>query len=101
MATETESELERVLARMVRERASLVDLLDVIHETLAAEKYSRGLSLNWLTRVLPLRADDYTRIVFACEVFGHGATVGVAETEARFARRLAELEGEPIPRRLT
>lgn len=85
--------LETVLEEMVDDGASLMDLVDVLHDTLGEEKYSRGLVLNWLTRVLPLRADDYTRIVFACEVFGGGATASVAETEERFARRLQELRG--------
>lgn len=71
----------------------MIELIDLVHEREAASKYSRGLVMYWFSRAFQLTARDFTSIIFACEVFGDGASMGVAEAERRFQQRLEQLEG--------
>lgn len=71
----------------------MIEMVDLVHEREAASKYSRGIVMHWFSRAFQLTARDFTSIIFACEIFGDGASMGVAEAELRFQRRLEQLQG--------
>jgi len=71
----------------------MIEMVDLVHEREAASKYSRGIVMYWFSRAFQLTARDFTSIIFACEMFGDGASMGVAEAELRFQRRLEQLQG--------
>ena len=71
----------------------MIEMVDLVHEREAASKYSRGIVMYWFSRAFELTARDFTSIIFACEIFGDGASMGVAEAELRFQRRLEQLQG--------
>lgn len=91
----TDDEISQKLAAELRDfakhGATFMQLIDLIHERLKMPKYSRGIVMKPLRDAFGLRASDFTDIVFACEVFGDGASVTIAETEESFGRRLEEL----------
>lgn len=85
---------ERVITeirRMAREEQSLVSTLDYIHRVAGMPHYNRGLTMRWLHPALGLGPRDFTQIIFACEIFGDGASVPLAEVERAYAKRVQEL----------
>lgn len=89
-------DLVEVLRDRATQGATMVDLVDTIHSFEQAPHYSTGLVRFWFSRAFRLSVFDFADIVFACELFGHGATVTIAETEERFRKRLFELGFEGL-----
>lgn len=85
-----DEDLIQDLRDYVARRATLMELVDRLHEVQGCPKYTRGLVLNWFSKAFDLRPRDF-HIIFACALFGDGATVSAEETERRFRPRLLEL----------
>jgi len=79
------------LRAMAASGVSMVELVNFVHDVEGTPRYSRGIVLGWFTRAFGLKALDFTNIVFACKLFGDGASVGIPHTERQFHLRLIEL----------
>ena len=87
------------LREAARRGATMVELLDLVHEAEGAPPYSRGLTMNWFHQAFALKPLDFSGIVFACVIFGDGATMSVSECERLFRERMVKLGavGSPAP----
>lgn len=80
------------LRRRAASGSSMVDLVHLVHEAEGVRPYNRGIVMHWFHKAFGLSPLDFTEIVFACELFGDGATLAVAEANHRFRLRLVELD---------
>lgn len=87
----TEQEVLEMMRARARAGASLMELLEMIPEHQAAEGFSRGRTMSWFHRAFGLGPRDFVGLIFACEIFGDGASIGLEETEVRFGERMLEL----------
>lgn len=72
------------LRRRAREGAGLLDLVDLVGRQVGLEMPSRGHVMAAFSAAFGLGPLDFLNVVFACEIFGDGATVSVSESERRF-----------------
>jgi len=89
---------QRVVADLRRRfsaGATFVELVDAVHAAAGVLPYRRGIVLLPFAHAFDLRPLDFANIVFACELFGDGATVSVEETEKAFRRRVSEIGSVP------
>jgi hypothetical protein len=85
------SKLTDTLRKRAAAGASFVELVDLVHDAEGLPHYNRGIILHWFSEAFGLSASDFANIVFACAIFGSGASVPVEETESLFRSRLAHL----------
>lgn len=79
------------LREMARAGASMLALVNFVHDVRGTPRYNRGLMIGYFYRAFGLTPLDFTRIVFACEIFGDGASMKIQESERLFRARLVEL----------
>ena len=83
-----------MLRKRAFEGASLLELVDLVHETQNYPPYSRGLLLRWFHQAFGLEPLDFTNIVWACKIFGDGATMELEEADRLFRARIAEIAAD-------
>jgi hypothetical protein len=90
-----------ILVPALRERAragaSLLELMDVVHEYHNVAKYDWGVLLVPFRRAFGLEVTELHEL-FGCEIFRKGGSRSVADTEQWFRSRLVALGfGSPAP----
>lgn len=88
-------ELLSLLRRRAREGATMVELVDLVHELTDTPPYARGCVGLPFAHAFRLKPADFSNFVFACVLFGDGATMSVAEAERMFRIRMSELGFAP------
>lgn len=94
MNTRDHSELVAQLHERAAQGAGLLELIDLVHDSLGVPRYNRGVLLGPFSEAFGLRPLDFTGMLFACEIFGGGASVPLAETERLFRMKCSQHESK-------
>lgn len=73
--------------------SSMVQLLDLVHRVRGVEPYSRAVVMLPFAEAFGMGPLQLSRFVFACEIFGDGATLSIADAERRFREWMRRSDG--------
>ena len=90
----TDDKLAALLRRRAADGAGLLELVNLVHETQEYPPYSRGLLLRWFHEAFGFGPLDFTNIIWACKIFGDGATMELEEADRLFRARIAEIAAD-------
>lgn len=68
--------------------ATLLELLEIVRRATGTAAHVRGTTMGYFEEAFGLRPLDFTETLFACEIFGDGASVPLETTEQRFRELL-------------
>jgi hypothetical protein len=88
---EVDHKLVETLRTMEERGASLIEMLNVVHDWYGVPKYTRGILLGPFHAAFGMKPLDFTTLLFTCEIFGDGASVNIEDTERGFRERVAEI----------
>ncbi|HLL23912.1 MAG TPA: hypothetical protein VK427_17360 [Kofleriaceae bacterium] len=88
-------ELPTILRARAAEGAGLLELVELVHAAYGEKHYNRDVLLGPFLEAFGLRPRDFLSIVFACEIFGDGASMPLSEADGLFRARLAQLAAGP------
>ncbi|WP_394834564.1 hypothetical protein LVJ94_49525 [Pendulispora rubella] len=91
MSADDDEKLVQALRERERQGATLLELVDLVHEWYFVPKYNRGILMMPFNNAFGLGPLDFSKVIFACQIFGNGASVGINETEVLFKKRLEEI----------
>lgn len=90
---QVDNDVVDVLRRRFVDGSSFHELIDELHGRIGATPYSRGHVMRYFVAAFRFSALELNNVVFACEIFGDGATVSLEVTDQRF--REAVLRRDP------